>query len=137
MPVNRTYVWKHPKHNLVQAGSYSKLWPLVFPQHGSGRKHERPILIDPWQVPLLDDNIDQLVRGLIHSDGCRVMNTVHRGRYSYPRYQFCNYSSDIRGIFTGACEELGVRWTQMNRVTIAVSRRADVALLDTFIGPKA
>jgi hypothetical protein len=24
-------------------------WPEVFPQHGRGRKHERPIVLEPWQ----------------------------------------------------------------------------------------
>jgi hypothetical protein len=136
MPENRTRVSKHPQHNVVQVGCYSKAWPLVFPQHGPGRKHGRPILIDPWQVPLIDNNIDQLLRGLIHSDGCRVINRVHRGKYAYPRYQFSNRSDDIRAIFTGACEELGLHWTRTNRYEVAVSRRADVALLDGFIGPK-
>ena len=136
MPRNRTHVLKHPLHNVVEVGCYSKAWPLVFPQHGPGHKHRRAILIDPWQVPLIESHLDRLLRGLIHSDGCRVINRVHGGKYSYPRYQFSNRSADIRAIFTGACEELGVHWTQTNRYEVAVSRRADVRLLDSFIGPK-
>ena len=136
MPDNRVTVLKHPVHNAVRVQSYSKHWPTLLPQHGSGRKHERAIIIEPWQGRLVENHLDQLLRGLINSDGCRVINRV-KGKYAYPRYQFSNRSDDIRAIFTGACEELGVHWTQNSRYEVSVSRRADVALLDTFIGPEA
>ena len=29
--------------------SFSKHWPCVFPQHGSGPKHKRPIVLESWQ----------------------------------------------------------------------------------------
>ena len=82
----------------------------------------------------------QLIRGLIHSDGCRATNTVtghgatKEKRYSYPRYMFTNMSDAIRLLFSDGCDRLGVHWTQTNARTVAVSRRNDVALLDTFIG---
>ena len=136
MPKNRVTVWKHPVHNVVRVQCYSKHWPTLFPQHGAGRKHDRAIILEPWQGRILEDHLDQLLRGLINSDGCRVINRI-KGKYEYPRYQFTNHSADIRAIFTGACDEIGVHWTQMNRYNVAVSRRADVALLDSFIGPKA
>jgi hypothetical protein len=138
MPDNRTRVRKHPEHNVVEVYCYSKAWPTLFPQHGPGRKHDRAILLDPWQIRLLDAeeaHLQQLLRGLIHSDGCRVLNKVNGG--VYPRYHFDNRSDDIRAVFTGACEELGLHWTQTRPYTVAVSRRPDVARLDTFIGPKA
>jgi hypothetical protein len=138
MPNNRTQVRKHPEHNVVEVGCYSKWWPRLFPQHGPGRKHDRAILLDPWQVRLLEadeENIEQLLRGLIHSDGCRVLNKVNGG--VYPRYHFSNRSDEIRAIFSGACDELGIHWTQNNRYNLSVARRPDVARLDTFIGPKA
>ena len=137
MPNNRTHVWKHPVDNKVEVSAHSKWWPEVFPQHGPGRKHERAILIDPWQLRLLDaeEPLKQLLRGLIHSDGCRVLNKVNGG--VYPRYHFSNRSDEIRAIFTGACDELGIHWTQNNRWNVSVARRPDVARLDEFIGPKA
>ncbi len=135
MPQNRVRVAKHPVHNYVNVHCYSKQWPTLFPQHGAGLKHKRRIALEQWQGRLLENQVDQLLRGLIHSDGCRAINRI-KGKYEYPRYQFSNRSSDIRTIFTGACDELGIHWTQMNRYNVAVSRRADVALLDTFIGPK-
>jgi hypothetical protein len=138
MPDNSTRVRKHPEHNSVEVYCHSKGWPHLFPQHGRGRKHDRPILLDPFQIRLLEAdgrNIEQLLRGLIQSDGCRVLNKVNGG--VYPRYHFTNHSSDIRAIFGGACDELGIRWTQNNRYNLSVARRPDVARLDAFIGPKA
>jgi hypothetical protein len=26
----------------------------AFPQHGPGRKHERPIVLEPWQLEIVD-----------------------------------------------------------------------------------
>jgi hypothetical protein len=52
---------------------YSNHWPCLFPQHGPGRRHERPILLAAWQQHLVADNAKELVRGLIHSDGCRAV----------------------------------------------------------------
>jgi hypothetical protein len=79
-----------------------------------------------------------LVRGLIHSDGSRYVAVVRRrGRaYSYERYSFANRSDDIKAIFCAHLDLLGIRWTRPNEKDIAVARKADVALLDAFIGPK-
>ena len=115
--------------------SYSKSWPCLFPQHGPGRKHERRILLLPWQWRLVSDRPDLLLRGLLHSDGCRFQSTGRCG-WSHPRYAFTNASLDIRAIFCATCEALGLRWTASGERTIYVSRKADVALLDLFVGPK-
>jgi len=120
--------------NIFIVSSYWKHWPCVFPQHGPGAKHKRPIRLDSWQEGLVRQAPDQLIRGLIHSDGCRAINTV-KGR-EYPRYQFTNYSDDIRQIFCDTCDLLGIEWKQSNWRTISVSRRAEVEKLDRFIGPK-
>ncbi|MGH9196855.1 MAG: hypothetical protein ACRD1T_14070, partial [Acidimicrobiia bacterium] len=79
-----------------------------------------------------------LLRGLVHSDGWRGTNRVKvRGKkYAYPRYQFCNESDEIRAIFCHACDEFGVSWRRMNRRTISIARRADVACLDEVVGMK-
>jgi hypothetical protein len=118
----------------IEVGAYSKTWPCLFPQHGAGRKHERRIELAPWQTALVDEHPDQILRGLIHSDGCRFINTGRRWRY--PRYSFSNRSEDIRGIFSYACDRFGVRWTLAPH-TVYVSRIEDVARLDEVIGPKA
>lgn len=57
----------------IEVSMYSKHWPCLFPQHGPGRKHERPIELEPWQEQFVDQATESFVRGLIHSDGCRVI----------------------------------------------------------------
>jgi hypothetical protein len=79
----------------------------------------------------------QLLRGLIHSDGCRVINRVWGDRYRYPRYLFTNTSKDILQIFRDACDAIGVEHRNSKPNTISVARRNSVASLDAFIGPKA
>jgi hypothetical protein len=128
-----THVQLRPK-NCVEVSAYWKCWPCLFPQHGPGKKHDRPIVLDEWQRQLAARRPDQLLRGLINSDGCRFQNTG-RGNWSWPRYSFTNLSADIRAIFCHACDQLGLRWTEA-KTTIYVSRKADVATLDGFIGPK-
>ena len=120
--------------NWVEVYSYAKAWPCLLPQHGAGAKHLRPIELAPWQYRALLEAPEALLRGLIHSDGCRFTNTG-RGGWSNPRYRFDNRSADIRRIFCDTCELLGVAWTTSGD-TIYVSRKADVAKLDVFIGPK-
>jgi hypothetical protein len=126
----------------VVHGSHPVL-PYAFPQHAAGRKHVRRIELAPWQRNLTEIHPGSLLRGLIHSDGCRTMNRFRTklpsGRvaeYEYPRYFFSNLSADIRRIFCEHCELLGIRWTQSNARNISVSDRRSVGLLDDFVGPK-
>jgi hypothetical protein len=117
--------------------------PFALPHHGAGPKHLRPIGLQRWQRQLTHQFPRELLRGLIHSDGCRTMNRfktkLPSGRvaaYEYPRYFFSNLSEDIRRIFCEHCELLGIRWTQSNPRNISISHRKSVALMDEFIGPK-
>ena len=98
-------------------------------------KHKRPIVLTEWQRQVVGHWPEQLLRGLIHSDGCRFINTGRRN-WAWPRYAFSNRSPDIRSIFCHACDQIGLHWTKAGKYTIYVSRKADVAKLDTFIGPK-
>jgi hypothetical protein len=130
-------------HLTVLRASHPAL-PFAFPQHGAGRKHKRDIRLTEWQRELTHAYPKELLRGLVHSDGCRTINRFRTklpsGRiaeYEYPRYFFSNLSADIRAIFCEHCELLGIRWTQSNPRNISVSHRKSVALLDEFIGPKA
>lgn len=128
-----------PRGGCVEIGSSSKHWPCLFPQHGPGMKHTRAIELEEWQRTLAHQYPKLLLRGLLQSDGCRNLNfvTSHGRRYDYWRYTFSNASDDIRGIFTGACDALRIHWTQMNARNVSIARRADVAFVDTFVGPKS
>jgi hypothetical protein len=114
--------------------SNSRHWICMFPQHGRGRKHERPIVLEDWQQAIVDRYPMPFIRGLIHSDGCRVLNWVNNT--PYPRYHFSNASDDIRALFGRACDRFGVDWRPNNARNLSVARRDSVRLLDQFIGPK-
>lgn len=126
-----TYVVKYWKH-----------WPCLFPQHGPGRKHERRIFLQPWQQQIVERHTGPFLRGLFHSDGCRVENWTVRQvagnpkRYTYPRYFFNNRSGDIMEICQWALGLLRIGWTMPTPNALSVARKADVAVLDQHVGPK-
>ncbi|GAA2833691.1 hypothetical protein GCM10010441_67880 [Kitasatospora paracochleata] len=125
---------------------YSTHLPCHFPQHGPGRKHERTIALEVWQEELVGAHPWDLIRGLIHSDGCRITNWATRTvrgevrRHEYPRYFFTNTSGDIVRLFTTTLDAVGVEWKETRRasgaVNVSVARRDSVALLDHHVGPK-
>jgi len=139
-PRNRISRLRRPC-NCYEVGGYSKSWPCLFPQHGPGVKHSRPIYLAKWQQELAKRWPDQLIKGMIQSDGCRVINTG-RGGWRQPRYAFSNVSTDVTSIFCSACDCMGLRWTaafpsnEKAAVSIYVSRKDDVARLDEFVGAK-
>ncbi|GGW53318.1 helix-turn-helix domain-containing protein [Streptomyces caelestis] len=130
----------------VDVKSYTRHWVCLLPQHGPGKKHERPIALEPWQQAIVDAHPWEFIRGLIHSDGCRITNWTtrmvagERKRYEYPRYLFSNKSDDIRKLFTDALDTVGVEWSTLARgsdpFNISVARKASVALMDAHVGPK-
>jgi hypothetical protein len=135
MPESRvSTIWKIAGGHCAEVYSYSKAWPCLFPQHGPGHKHERPIVLEPWQERIVDAEPEQFVRGLIHSDGCRVQNRVN-GK-AYPRYHFTQVSDDIRRLFCRSLRQLGIDYTWNDARNVSIARRASVARLDEFVGPK-
>jgi hypothetical protein len=120
-----------------------KHWPCLFPQHGPGRKHERPIVLQDWQRLIVEEHPGGFLRGLFHSDGSRTRNWATRvvagakKRYDYPRWEFVNRSDDILGLCTWALDLCDIAWRRPRINAIAVSRHDDVRRLDALIGPKA
>jgi hypothetical protein len=133
----RTRVGMVPKVGCVEICAWWKHWPCLFPQHGPGKKHERRIELVDWQRQVVAAYPRQLLRGLLHSDGCRTTNRVLGGRYAYPRYLFSNRSEDILRLFEDACAAAGIRCRRSKPDTISVARRDDVARLDRFVGRKS
>ncbi|MFJ6660099.1 transcriptional regulator [Streptomyces sp. NPDC091377] len=138
--------WRVQAVGCTSVVGYSVHWPCFFPQHASGKKHERRIVLEPWQQQIVDANPWEFIRGLIHSDGCRITNWTTRvvagvtKRYEYPRYFFTNKSEDVLRLFTDVLDALGVQWTACPRsggaFNISIARKASVALMDQYIGPK-
>lgn len=117
----------------VIVSAYSKSWVCLFPQHGPGKKHHRPIALTDWQRAAVQQCPGRFLRGLIHSDGCRFINTGTNWRW--PRYSLSNQSEDIRNLFEWACGLLGLHTTRASH-TVYVSRKSDVAELDGHVGAK-
>jgi hypothetical protein len=135
MPTSRVgTMWRLGGGWGAEVYSDSKAWACLFPQHGPGRKHKRKIALAPWQERIVDAQPEQFVRGLIHSDGCRVRNRVNRK--DYPRYFFSQVSDDIRRLFCRSLRQLGIDYTWNDARNVSIARRPSVARLDEFVGPK-
>jgi hypothetical protein len=119
-----------------------KHWLCLFPQHGPSRKHLRSIVLEQWQRELVERQPSAFLRGLFHSDGCRVTNWATRRvreevrRYEYPRWHFSNRSEDILSLCCWALDLAGISWRRSSPVALSVSQRDAVARLDELIGQK-
>lgn len=140
LPLNST--WRTQCPGCVAVSSSSKHLGCLFPQHGPGKKHHRAIVLADWQRDLVTAFPWEFVRGLIHSDGCRVTNWTVRmvngepKRYEYPRYFFTNKSADIQRLYCETLDGLGISWKMANKYNISVARKESVALMDVHVGPK-
>jgi hypothetical protein len=132
--VSARRVAQTPAKGCVVVNASWKHWPCLFPQHGPGKKHLRTIELVPWQREIARKEPGRLLRGLIHSDGCRILNRVNGT--AYPRYHFTNKSKGILEIFCTACDDYRVHWTAPRPTMLSVARRTDIARLDLVIGPK-
>jgi hypothetical protein len=123
----------------VEVAMYWKHWPCLFPQHGSGPKWKRDIVLVEWQREIIAREREAFLGGLIDSDGCRIVATYREKNAvrRYGRYVFSNRSEQIHGLFTESLDALGIHWTRANFKDTAVARQRDVRRLDQFIGPKA
>ena len=106
---------------------------MLFPQHGPGKKHERPIVLEPWQVELCDRAPWRLLRGLIRTDGCVFVNRT--GPYEYLSYAFCNLYQDILDLFERVCGDMDLRPRRTAR-DVRLNRRDDVARMLEHVGLK-
>ncbi|GAA2833318.1 helix-turn-helix domain-containing protein [Kitasatospora sp. CM 4170] len=145
MPLNKPCHVRRTGCRVVKL--YSQHLYCYFPQHGPGKKHERTIALEPWQKEIVDAHPWAFLRGLIHSDGCRITNWATRTvngvvkRHEYPRYFFTKTSTDIIRLFTDTLDAVGVQWKTSKpratgQVNISVARKDSVALMDAHIGAK-
>jgi hypothetical protein len=122
---------------MVYVSAYSSHLACLFPQHAEGKKHDRRILLEAWQLRLVQQAPWGLLRGFIRSDGCVFVNRT--GPYEYLSYEFSNKSTDIINLFTMACRAVGVyyRATWWQRIwRVRINRRASVARMLAQVGTK-
>ena len=138
VPGKRASVWQRRDAQCVDVSTYWNHWPCLLPQHGAGPKHRRRIELVDWQQEIVGRHTRAFLRGLIHSDGARIVATERKGAYvrRAPRYCFSNRSEDILALFRTACEALDIHCTRSSVKQISVYSKAAVAALDLFVGPK-
>lgn len=134
LPGNRVGRLSAEEGRMVVVWGYSSHLSCLFPQHGEGKKHERQIMLEPWQQGLVDTARWAFLRGCIRSDGCHFVNRT--GRYEYLSYEFANRSADILDLFDATCRSVGLRPRRYARA-IRLYRREDVALLLDRVGVKS
>lgn len=131
-PTNR--VGRLVRASMVVLWVYHGHLGCLFPQHGSAKKHERPIVLEPWQEAIVRAEPWAFIRGCIRSDGCVFVNRT--GRYEYLSYCFDNLSSEIRQLFVAACDRVGVKCRPAG-TSVRIYRRASVALMLEHVGTKS
>ena len=124
-------------------GVYSNHLPCLFPQHGRGKKHSRPIVLEDWQQAIVERQPWSLLRGLIWSDGCSFIN--RHGKYEDLGYAFSNRSVDLLDLFAATCDRLGLEYRRYEprpvgdhvRVgMVRINRREPVARFFEHVGIK-
>jgi len=106
---------------------YSNKLPLLFPQHGVGKKLERKIELSDWQKGIIIN--DLFLKRLYQSDG-----SYYKSR-DYYFYNFRNHSLDILNIYKSTCDELNILYTETKH-TINHYRQSEVKKLNDIIGTK-
>jgi hypothetical protein len=133
-PANRVGRMTRYDGGMVVLFVYHQHLSCVFPQHGPGKKHERRIVLEPWQLAHVKAAPWAFIRGCIRSDGCVFVNRT--GPYEYPSYCFDNHSKDIQDLFVDACRLVGVDCRPAGR-SVRIYRRASVARMQEHVGVKS
>ena len=108
---------------MVTLHAYHRHWTCLFPQHGPGKKHDRPIALEAWQETLVAHAPWAFLRGCIRSDGCIFLNRT--GKYEYESYDFANVSAGILELFVSTCASVGVECCVYAK-HVRIYRRASV-----------
>jgi hypothetical protein len=132
-PENRVGRQLRDQGSTVVLWVYNSHLSCLFPQAAPGKKHDRPIGLEDWQMDRVLAAPWAFLRGCIRSDGCAFINRT--GRYEYLSYAFTNLSGDIRAMFVAACRFLDLDVRPGNRV-VRVNTRASVARLLEHVGTK-
>ena len=108
--INQQKLYHKGKLSSITVYLYSNNLPLLFPQHGVGKKHQRLIKLELWQEKIMVP--EKLLRGLFHSDGCYYNQTVNN-KYTYSYYDFANFSMDILNIWKKYADELKISYIEV------------------------
>src|SRR5215208_4202092 len=123
----------------VNVSVYCSHLGCLLPQHAPGMKHERRIVLEPWQRRMVEAEPWAFVRSCIWTDGCSFINRT--GPYEYLSYDFTNHSKDIVDLFTATCDLVGLRDYRVNCYRrawkVRINRRGSVARMVSHVGVKS
>jgi Homeodomain-like domain len=132
-PENRVGRTSQDRGSTLVLWVYNGHLTCLFPQAGAGKKHERSLALEEWQIDRVLAAPWAFLRGCIRSDGCAFVNRT--GRYEYLSYDFTNFSDDIRRMFLAVCLFLDLDVRPGPR-RIRINRRASVAQMLEHVGLK-
>jgi hypothetical protein len=124
---------------MQDGGSTLVLWvynshlSCLFPQAGPGKKHERSVALEEWQIDRVLAAPWAFLRGCIRSDGCAFINRT--GPYEYLSYAFTNLSGDIQNLFVATCLFLDLA-ARPGKKHIRINKRDSVARMLEHVGLK-
>ncbi len=133
LTANRVDVVKADAGATAVVSVYNSHLSCLLPQHGAGKKHLRPIVLEDWQWEMVRAAPWSFLRGCIHSDGCFFINRT--GRYRYLSVDFCNRSDDLLDLFAAVCRHAGIDCRPSGH-RVRIYRRAAVADFAAYVGPK-
>ena len=124
--------YKQLKAKCVEVRVHHKNMEYYFPQHGVGRKSERPIVLEQWQQDIVDCHRDCFIAGLIDTDGSHYFGKASKRWH----YQFTNKSKDIMDLFVESINKFDIHnyhlrfRTGTDILNVTISKTTDVAKLD-------
>lgn len=111
--------------------------PLLFPQHGVGKKHDRDISLTKWQSDIVEKYPHEFIRASFQSDGC-IFTRVISKKYNYKSYSFSNKSKNIIDILEKCLNIVGINSkpyfnSKLDTYAYQNFKRKDVKILEEII----
>lgn len=137
-PSNTVSHLQQHRSRCLEIKIHNKSLPHFFPQHGTGKKHNRDVSLRDWQWDIVWKEPECFIKGLIDSDGshCIHQQIINGVNYSRMKYQFTNKSLDIVDMYLKVMARLNIsaKPTQRNTGTFNVftNRSTDVEKLDNL-----
>ena len=139
LPYNKISLVPSKTEQCDAISCYSQSLVTLFPQHGPGMKHTRPIILEPWQEEIVNSHSEQFAKGLIHSEGYRWSKPRKTMPTDYVWYGFVNRSLDIIRLFEEALNRLKIRYKtrlQKRPIWVVWIMGEETKRLDKFVTHK-
>lgn len=105
-PNNKIHNYQQLHSKCVEVNVHNKYLTKVFPQHGTGKKHDRDVSLKDWQWDIVWKEPECFIKGLIDSDGSYY--PYNYNKTPRMRYQFTNKSLDIVDMYLKVMAKLDI-----------------------------